>query len=644
MKISFLAFLTATVVGLMSCEDPKPGSKKVPLSERQEKEKPNKHSYSNTDEIYTKHLHLEMDVNFENQTIYGIARHEMVNSGTKEAIFDVKNVAIQKVTIGEKDKETETTYLLGESDTLLGQPLTVTIDSTTKFVNIYYQTTEKCEALDWLAPQMTTGKKHPFLYSQGQAILTRSWIPCQDAPSNRITYSADVKVPQELMAVMSADNPRELDSLGEYHFEMKQPIPSYLIALAVGDLRYKDLNENCGVYAEPELISKAAKEFEDLPTMKLAAEKLYGKYQWEQYDVIVLPYSFPFGGMENPRLTFANPTLLTGDKSLVSVIAHELAHSWSGNLVTNSTWDDFWLNEGFTVYIENRIMEELEGKEVSNMLALIGFQELQSELTGFAEDDAMDDTHLKLNLEGRDPDIGMTAIAYDKGAFFLKTLEERVGRANFDIFLQRYFKKFAFQTITTEQFEEFLNQRLLKPMRIQFNTKEWLYEPGLPSNCVKIESERFDNVQRYVDLVVEGKNIFKPIYRNGKKLQIKSREQLITQEWLMFIRSLPDTLPEETYNKLDDKLNLKSCGNAEIMYEWYLKNLRAGNETVYPAMKRFLLKVGRRKYVEPLFEEVVKTPDGLVWAKETYAEARKNYHYVTSNTIDGIIKSASTIQ
>lgn len=641
MKISFIALLSLLAIGLISCEDEKPTPKEKPIPEVVEKENPNKHSYSNTDEIRTKHLHLEMDVNFKNQTIYGVARHQMENKGTGTAIFDVKNVAIQKVTIGEKEDETETTYLLGEADTLLGQPLTVTIDSNSTLVNIYYQTTDKCEALDWLEPQMTSGKKHPFLYSQGQAILTRSWIPLQDAPSNRITYSADVKVPKELMAVMSADNPRELDSIGEYHFEMNQPIPSYLIALAVGDLRYKDLNENCGVYAEPELINKAAREFEDLPNMKLAAEKLYGKYQWEQYDVIVLPYSFPFGGMENPRLTFANPTLIAGDKSLVSVIAHELAHSWSGNLVTNSSWDDFWLNEGFTVYIENRIMEELEGKEVANMLALIGFQELEVELGEISAGKHPEDTKLKFALDGRDPDDGMTAIAYDKGAFFLKTLEKRVGRANFDIFLRRYFKKFAFQTITTEQFEQFLNKRLLKPMRIRFNTKEWLYEEGLPDNCIKLVSERFNNVYEYVDLVVEGENIFKPIYRDGKKLQIKSREQLTTQEWVAFVRALPDTLPVSTYKQLDANLNLKACGNSEVMFEWYLKNIAAGNKSIYPPMKRFLLKVGRRKFVEPLFEELVKSPDGLVWAKETYSEARSSYHYITSNTVDEIIKSAA---
>jgi aminopeptidase N len=295
------------------------------------------HSYANINEIRTTHLHLELDVQFDRKIIYGVARHEMKNLGADTAIFDVRDLEIHKVTLGRKGEEINTSYVIGMQDSILGAPLFVKTDTNSTFINIYYQTKESSAALDWLAPELTRGKKHPYLYTQGQAILTRTWIPCQDSPSNRITYSADVKVPEELMALMSAENPTQKSTTGEYHFEMKQPIPAYLIALAVGNLEYRKLGENCGVYSEPEMIKSVAWEFQDLNNMILAAENLYGKYQWEQYDIIVLPYSFPFGGMENPRLTFANPTLIAGDRSMVSVIAHELAHSWSGNLVTNAT-------------------------------------------------------------------------------------------------------------------------------------------------------------------------------------------------------------------------------------------------------------------------------------------------------------------
>jgi aminopeptidase N len=315
-----------------------------------------------------------------------------------------------------------------DKDSILGQPLLISIKPGTKYINIYYETTEKTEAIDWLAPNLTEGEDLPFMYTQGQAILTRTWIPIQDSPTNRLTYSADVHVPEEMMAIMSASNPTKKAVDGKYHFEMKQPIPCYLIALASGNIEYRSLGNNCGVYAEPKVLGKAANELVDLPRMMRAAEGLYGPYKWDQYDVLVLPYSFPFGGMENPRLTFLSPTVIAGDRSLVSVVAHELAHSWSGNLVTNASWEDFWLNEGFTVYFENRIMEELFGKDVADILALIEFAELQDELKTIAKSKYPQDAQLKLELRGRNPDDGMTDIAYVKGAFFLKTLEEKVGR------------------------------------------------------------------------------------------------------------------------------------------------------------------------------------------------------------------------
>ncbi len=590
------------------------------------------HSYSNIEKIRTIHLDLDLDVNFDNKTIYGVARHEMENKGTDTAIFDIKGLDIQKVTLG-KDNEKETDFIIGTDNELLGQPLCVKVEPTTKYVNIYYKTTEKTEALDWLSPELTEGKKFPYMYTQGEAILTRSWIPVQDVPSNRITYSANVKVPKDLMALMSAENPKEKNETGEYHFEMKQPIPSYLIALAVGNLKYKKLGKNCGVYSEPELIPACAYEFVDLPKMIHAAEKIYGKYQWDQYDLIILPYSFPFGGMENPRLTFASPTLLAGDRSMVSVVAHELAHSWSGNLVTNATWDDFWLNEGFTVYFEGRIMEEIYGKEISDILALIEFQELEAEISEIRKGKFPEDTHLKLSLKGRNPDDGMTSIAYVKGAFFLKTLEQKVGRELFDKFMNSYFKSYAFHTITTERFEDFLNKQLLKPNHISFNTKEWLYKEGIPKNCVKIVSPRFEVVQKLADDFAQGKDIFKV----KKKKNKITRDKYITQEWLAFIRRLPAKMNPELMRKLDEHLNFKGCGNAEIMTEWYVLGINSGYKDIRPDMEKFLLKVGRRKFLAPIYSTLAKYPEDKEWAQAVFVKAKPHYHFVSSSTVEGLL-------
>lgn len=595
------------------------------------------HSYSNTDAIRTKHLDLELDVDFEKKTIYGVARHRMERlKDTDTAIFDINGPEIQKVTLGKKGQEIETDFIIGSMQEFIGQPLSIKIDKNTEYINIYYKTTENAGALDWMDPELTEGKEHPYLYTQGQAILTRTWIPVQGTPANRITYSADVTVPSELMALMSASNPTEKNPEGKYHFEMKQPIPAYLIALAVGNLEYKALGKNCGVYTEPEMLDKAVWEFNDLPKMIQAAENLYGPYQWEQYDVIVLPYSFPFGGMENPRLTFANPTLIAGDRSAVSVIAHELAHSWSGNLVTNASWNDFWLNEGFTVYFENRIMEELYGKEVADMLALIEFQELQTEMAELDEKD----THLKLQLSKRNPDDGMTSIAYVKGAFLLKTLERDFGRQRFDTFLKKYFKDHAFQTLTTEQFKAYLEKNLISQTDIKFNIDEWLYKPGLPKNCYAVSSPRFEKIQELAREFAKGKDIFKkPAKKKGKKqLPALNRDQYVPQEWQAFIRALPKKMDPERLALIDEKLRFHNWGNAEVATEWYVLGINSNYTAIRPDIEKFISKVGRRKFLLPIYTAANNNPESKQWGLEVYKRYRNNYHPVSIATMDDLLK------
>ncbi len=599
------------------------------------------HSYSNTDKIHTTHIDLNIEVDFLNKRIYGVVSHTMKKlKDTDTAIFDINGPKIQKVTLGEIGKnEKETNFIIGPMKEYIGQPLSVKINKNTTKINIYYETTDNAGALDWLSPELTAGKKHPYLYTQGQAILTRTWIPVQGTPANRITYSADVKVPTDLMAIMSADNPKKRAENGIYHFEMKQQIPVYLIALAVGNLEYRSLGTNCGVYSEPEMVDKCKWEFVDLPKMITAAEKLYGKYQWEQYDIVVLPYSFPFGGMENPRLTFANPTLIAGDRSAVSVVAHELAHSWSGNLVTNATWDDFWLNEGFTVYFENRIMEELYGKEKADMLALIEFQDLKIELEEFEKNGQSEDTHLKLNLKNRNPDDGMNEIAYVKGCFFLKTLERDCGRERFDAFLNSYFKDHAFSTMTTEQFEKYLNEKLLKPNNIEFNTKEWLYESGLPKNCYAVTSLRYENVQKLAQQFAAGKDIFKrPKKKKGKKQEPAiTRNSFEPQEWQGFIRELPKKMTVEQLALLDEKLHFTGWGNAEVATEWYVLAINSGYKNVRPSMEKFLLITGRRKFLLPIYGALNGSADDKMWAMKVYKEARNNYHPVAVGSVDKLL-------
>jgi leukotriene-A4 hydrolase len=606
--------VVATLIFMISCTESKKGPETFKYVEEP-------HSYAQPNEAVITHLNLDIDVNFETEVISGSASYAIDNNNASQIILDAKNLVIEKVQADGKD----TGFSLGTYDESLGQPLNIKINGSTKNITVFYQTTDKTEAVQWLNPQQTADKTQPFLFTQGQAILTRTWIPIQDSPQIRITYNATVRVPKELMAVMSAENPKVKSKNGEYRFKMSQKIPPYLLALAVGDIAYRAVSDRTGVYAENSMVEAVKEEFSEMEKMMVEAEKLYGKYAWEQFDVIVLPPSFPFGGMENPRLTFATPTLIAGDKSLTSVIAHELAHSWSGNLVTNTTWDDFWLNEGFTVYFENRIMEALYGKDRANMMGLIARQDLDEEIAGFK--DTPEETHLKLDLTGRNPDDGMTSIAYDKGFLFLKTLEETVGREKFDVFLKNYFQENAFTTITTERFIDYLNKNLLEKNNITFNTEEWVYGPGVPSNEFVIKSDKFENVSKVIKNIIESNTADSLVSKDWT-----------TQEWVYFIRNFPSDITPTQMSLIDNAFDLTNSRNSHKAMVWYEQavnhNYRENN--VDQKIEEFLTKVGRRWYVETIFKAYKKTgkiDEGMA----IYKKARPNYHSVTVNTIDKLL-------
>jgi leukotriene A-4 hydrolase/aminopeptidase len=579
------------------------------------------HTLSNYYDAKTTHLHIDISVSFDEKKISGTAVHTIENtSDVSEIVFDTKALNILNVTV---DGGQATEYALGEYDELLGTPLAVTITSETKTVEIEYETTEKTEALDWLMPAQTAGKEQPFMYTQGQSIFTRSWIPVQGTPAIRITYSARVKVPTDLMAVMSASNPVQKNETGIYEFDMPQPIPCYLLALAVGDLAFAEIDHRTGVYTEPSMLEDCAYELADMGNMVTAAEKLYGKYLWDRYDVIVLPPSFPFGGMENPRLTFATPTIIAGDRSLVALIAHELAHSWSGNLVTNSTWNDFWLNEGFTVYFERRIMESLFGKDYTDMLALLGYQDMMRTMD--EEEPAMQS--LKLNLINKHPDDGMTDVAYEKGYFFLRLLEQTAGRDNFDAFLKAYFEEHKFQTITTEEFVAYLNDNLITPHNLSVNVDEWVYGQGVPDNCPKVVSTRFNAVEASIQ----------QFYTSGQVEGSIDAADWTTHEWLHFIRHLNEGTTVEQMALLDENFQLTQSGNSEIAAIWFEKSINFGYDAIDAELEAFLMKVGRRKFLMPLYTALAATPEGKEKALAIYKNARSNYHYVSFNSIDQVL-------
>jgi len=590
------------------------------------------HSYSNPKEVRVRHVDLDWMVLFDKKILQGTATltvERAANAQNAPLILDTRDLKIEKIEASVNGKKfTRTEFQLGAVDKILGAPLTIQLPRNAKSVRISYSTSPTASGLQWLEPSQTAGKKRSFMFSQAQAIHARSFIPLQDSPQVRVTYLAHVQTPQNLLAVMSAEGNLQTSARGgDYRFKMPHAIPPYLIAIAVGDLEFRSLGKRTGVYTEPSMIEKAAFELTDTEKMVEATEKIYGAYRWDRYDLLVLPPSFPFGGMENPMLTFATPTILAGDKSLVSLVAHELAHSWSGNLVTNATWRDFWLNEGFTTYLERRIIEAVYGKPRREMEATLGRNSLEEEMASMATRDQI----LHVDLKGRDPDEGFTGVPYEKGALFLRYLEETFGREKFDKFVRGYFDSHAFQSITTADFVDYLNKNLIaaNPQTARrVSVEDWIYQPGLPVNAPQPASDAFVKVE------AQAKN-----YASEKIApnRIQTRAWT-TQEWLHFLKSLPENLSAKQMSELDRAFNLTDRGNSEIAFQWLIMSIKNNYSAAFPRLEEFLTSIGRRKFVRPLFAELAKTPEGTKRAASIYTKARSGYHPITQASVDEILK------
>ena len=687
------------------------------------------HSYANDGEFLITHMDMRLAVNFADKTIEGWVEYSLVHAylrdnrkpgsvppyhfnpitGNHILLLDHRDMDVLGVYAGGSfDKKSGTLKngakgLLfevgsGVADTLLfGKPLEIEVPRSQSKIVIHYKTRPSAGALQWLSPAQTYDQTHPFLFSQSQSILARTWIPLQDKPSIRFTYTSEVRVvcgigvedsdinPTDFNVVMSAvklGNPEgDIVSNNKVHrFEQKKPIPSYLMAIAVGSFGYKSLGKNTGVYAEHKLLQKAAWEFADLQKMVDAAGEMFGEYAWGDYNVLVLPPSFPFGGMENPVVTFATPTIIAGDRSLVSLLAHELAHSWSGNLVTNRTWDDFWLNEGFTVYVESRIMEQLYGKNYADMLRVLGKGELDKTL-GWMLKEAPEDSHLRLHLGDRDPDEGLTDIAYEKGRFFLMMLEQLYGRAAFDEFLNGHFRKYAFGTVTTDLFLADLkafHEKQVKAAGVELGSltpkspvagnglsplqtwrdfeprvMAWIDGEGLPvGGFPKLESKEFERVEQQVSkFLVSGE----PLHAGNSipcDASVIDTSGFTTHHWLHLLRKLhtradgsPGRLSREEMTGLDARFHFTQTQNAEIACDWFVLSIQSDYRPAYQAMHDFLLKVGRRKFLMPIYEAllaqyVVKDgkyewafAQGKEMATEIFLQAEPGYHSVAARSL-----------
>jgi leukotriene-A4 hydrolase len=586
-------------------------------------------SYANVNAFVTTHLVLDLTTDFEARTLSGtvVLRLDRRDPSATELVLDTRDLTITKAEGALGDAAwVETPFSLDAPTDAFGAALRITMPPGSDRVRITYRTSPDARGLQWLEASQTAGGVHPFLFSQAQAIHARSFIPLQDLPGVRVTYEATIHTPAGLTAVMAAD----LESPGR--FRMPQAIPSYLIALAVGDLVFTPMSARTGVWAEPSVVAAAAKEFEDTERMIEATEALYGPYRWGRYDLLVLPPSFPFGGMENPKVTFATPTILAGDKSLVSLVAHELAHSWSGNLVTNATWSDFWLNEGFTTYLERRIVEAVYGKARADMEWLIGVRELEDSRATLP---AGRDRSLLPDMTGRDPDDAYSTVPYEQGALFLAFLEASVGRAAFDAFLRQWFDHHAFRSATTDEFLTFLNEHLLArattgaasvtPAQIQ----EWLRSETVPSFAVIPTSDAFVKVE-------QAREVF--LTAGDAGTLTTPTQAWSTQEWLHFLNTLPRTLAAGPMASLDRQFGFTASTNAEIAHAWFRLAIATDYRAAAQAMEEYMVRIGRRKLVVPLYRDLAASPAGKRTAARIYARARPGYHALTRAAVEDVLR------
>jgi aminopeptidase N len=598
------------------------------------------HSYANVDQFRVTHLELDLRVDLEGKTITGISALEFkrLDPRATQLVLDTKGLMINDVSQKATDvlgatSKNQTIWVsrpfhLEKPDPLLGSALVIELPPSRKAVEsirIDYETQPTSTALQWLTPKQTARRHKGFLYTQPQLSGARTWIPLQDTPEVRMTYKAKVHTADGVVALMSAENDPIVKHKGEYSFIMPQAVPSNLIALAVGDLEYRETGPRSGVYAEKPILKAAAKQFADTESTLQSAEKLLGPYRFTRYDILVMPPSFPIGQIDNPRLSFISPTAITGDAGPAPVMLHALARAWSGDLISDATWRDRWLNEAFTAYLQMRLMTAVYGQERASMDAVLGLNALRDALKTRKPQDQV----LAIDLRDRDPELASGDVPYQKGRLFLNYLDAKFGRERFDVFLRGYLDHFAFKSITTEAFLGYLNENLLDRFP-GIVTREavdaWVHGPGIPADAVLPVSGAFQAVD-------EARAAWLAGGLTAKKLGL----DWVPEQWRYFLDKMPATLRPQQLAELDKAFGLTHTQNAEIAHRWFLLVIANNYQPGFAGLEEYLKSIGRRTLIEPLYVELMKTSAGTTFAKRVYAKARPGYHPETVQALDAIV-------
>jgi leukotriene-A4 hydrolase len=603
------------------------------------------HSFSNIEQFKVTHIELNLRADFRNKVLFGEAALEIkrLDPGAAELVLDTRDLDVRDVSekpsnvMGALSKS-ETTWVsrpfhLDKADPLLGSPLVIDLPpnrKSTETIKIEYVTSPGAPSLHWVDDRLTSGKHHPFMYTLSSPIGARGWMPVQDTPLARATFSALIHTDRELLAVMTARNDPEVKHNGEYSFVMRDAIPPSLMALAVGDLRFKATGARSGVYAEKPLVADAAKEFIDTDALLAAAERMFGPYRFERFDVVVMPPTFPIAEAGYPRAAFVSPTALPGDRSRESIVARALAESWAGDLVSGATARDAWISAGLAGYMQARIVEAVYGAPQAATERALAEKSLHADLARMSAADQA----LAVDLRGRDPGLGLREAPDRKAALLFAYLDGKFGRERFDGFLKSCFDHFAFKSITTEEFLAYLKENLLDKspgLVTPAEVSAWVGEPGLPKNAPLAAQPIYEPVDAARTAWLGGKLAAKKLDTRG----------WVTPQWVYFLDNMPAALRREQLQDLDQAFDFTRTPNAEIASSWFMLVIKNTYQPSYARLEEFLKTTGRRSLIEPLYVELMKTPAGEALAKRVYPQARPAYQAQTAALLDAIVTPES---
>jgi leukotriene-A4 hydrolase len=605
---------------------------------------------SNYNNWRTTHTDTKFDILFEEQKLTGNVTHKLqsiTKAETREIILDSSHVQIHDIKVNGQPTKWEVAkrvepygsavHINLEKGVELDQHVEISID---------VSTTPACTALQWLTPAQTSNKKHGYMFSQCQAIHARSIFPCQDTPDVKAPFDFTINSPLPVIASGLADksNPTTPSTTSQtFKFHQAVPIPSYLFAIASGDLGFASVGPRSTVATSPDTLESCKWELEeDTEKFLKTAESLVYEYAWGQYNVLVLPPSFPYGGMENPIYTFATPTIISGDRQNVDVIAHELSHSWSGNLVSNCSWEHFWLNEGWTTYLERRIQAAVHGDDAwRDFSAIIGWKALTDSISAFGEDHEF--TKLIVDLKGKDPDDAFSSIPYEKGFVFLYYIEKLIGKEHFDKFIPQYFTTWKGKSLDSYDFkatlldffaaDKYTDASVAKKLE-EIDWDKWFYTPGYPIWKPKFDTTLVDaplklaaEWEKFIDTPPGQDPHFGPVWTDVADFSA-NQNVVFLEKLMLFEKPLP---PTHT-NYMGFIYSYKENKNVEISSRYYQVSMMAGDTSILPWVKNMLGEVGRMKFVRPLYRGMVKM--GAVQdAVETFEKNKDFYHPICRQMI-----------